>query len=100
MGAIGTPGYGAFMLPGIGKGALACIASISDGWDHISVSMQHRCPDWAEMEYVKRLFFEDHETAMQLHVPPVDHISIHPFCLHLWRPHSMPIPRPPQWMIA
>jgi len=63
------------------------MASAGMGWDHVSISRQNRCPNWPEMEHIKRLFFRDDETAMQLHVPPSDHISIHPYCLHLWRPH-------------
>ncbi|HZS18155.1 MAG TPA: hypothetical protein VFA51_09525 [Candidatus Udaeobacter sp.] len=47
------------------------------------------------MEYVKRLFFKANETAMQLHVPPVEYINYHSHSLHLWRPHNTEIPRPP-----
>ena len=81
---------GAFRL-----GQLFVIASTGFGWDHVSVSTRTRCPTWGEMEYVKRMFFEDHETAMQLHVPPSDHVNCHPYCLHLWRPQEFEIPRPP-----
>ena len=52
------------------------------------------------MEQVKRLFFRDDETAMQLHVQPADHINCHPHCLHLWRPHGVEIPRPPAFMVG
>ncbi|HEY1881361.1 MAG TPA: hypothetical protein VGG68_15650 [Caulobacteraceae bacterium] len=45
---------------------------------------------------MKRAFFRDDETAMQLHVPPTDHINAHPCCLHLWAPNDgRQIPRPP-----
>lgn len=81
-------------------GKLRVIATSGQGWDHVSVSHRTRCPTWEEMEEVKRMFFEDHETAMQLHVPPSDHISCHPFCLHLWRPHDVEIPRPPSIMVG
>lgn len=76
------------------------IASIGEGWDHVSVSLQKRCPTWDEMETVKRAFFREEETAMQLHVPASDHISYHPYCLHLWRPIDEDIPRPPDWMVG
>jgi hypothetical protein len=33
-------------------------------------------------------------------VPIVEHINCHPYCLHLWRPHNVEIPRPPSWMVA
>lgn len=79
---------------------LRVIASSGDGWDHVSVSLENRTPTWAEMERVKRLFFKEEETVMQLHVPPSDHINFHPYCLHLWRPQLVTIPRPPSYMIG
>lgn len=92
---------GIFVLPSDVDGHdLRIIASTGDGWDHVSVSRADRCPIWREMEQVKRRFFADTETAMQLHVPPSAHISVHPYCLHLWRPQSVDIPRPPEWMVA
>ena len=96
-GSYGDEGNGVFSLPPPrGGGALLCIASNGDGWDHVSVSISNRCPNWAEMEHVKRAFFADNETAMQLHVPPSDHVNHHPYCLHLWRPNDgRDIPRPP-----
>lgn len=81
------------------RGAMV-IASWGAAWDHVSVSYPDRCPTWAEMERVKRAFFRSEETAMQLHVPPADHINVHPFCLHLWRPHDAEIPMPPKWMVG
>ena len=79
---------------------LRVVASWWFGWDHVSVSTKKRIPNWDEMEFVKRTFFRDDETAMQLHVPPSDHINCHPYCLHLWRPHGCDIPRPPAWMVG
>jgi hypothetical protein len=79
---------------------LRIIASVGGGWDHLSVSTRKRCPTWLEMEAVKRMFFKPDEVAMQLHVPPTDHISVHPHCLHIWRPHLGEIPLPPKWMVA
>lgn len=92
---------GAYRVPHIPTGVtLTVIASNGYGWDHVSVSLPNRCPNWQEMEHVKRLFFRDDETAMQLHVPPAEHVNIHPYCLHLWRPHDAQIPRPPAIMVA
>lgn len=78
---------------------LSIMVGNGEGWDHVSVSTPLRAPTWAEMEQVKRLFFRDDEAAMQLHVPPTDHISVHPHCLHIWRPHDG-LPLPPKWMVA
>lgn len=79
---------------------LRVIASAVLGWDHVSVSLKNRCPNWPEMSRIKELFFYDHECAMQLHVPAADHISNHPYCLHLFRPHHDAIPRPPAELVG
>lgn len=74
------------------------------GWDHASISKRRRTPTWGEMEYVRRLFFEDHEAVMQYHAPIAEYVdgSVlgHPYCLHLWRPLNEKIPSPPKWMVG
>lgn len=99
-GSAGDELCGAFTLtsPTDGK-PLGVIAAVHAGWDHVSVSRPDRCPTWQEMEHVKRRFFNADETAMQLHVPPVDHINCNPRCLHIWRPHGVDIPRPPAVLV-
>ena len=100
-GSAGDSTCGVFSVPSmIDRAILRVVASAGEGWDHVSVSRVNRCPNWQEMEQIKRLFFRDEETAMQLHVPPGDHINAHPYCLHLWRPHDVEIPRPPAWMVG
>ena len=92
---------GMFSVPSkIDRQALKVIACAHGNWDHVSVSRKNRCPNWEEMEQIKRLFFHDHEVAMQLHVPPDDHISYHPYCLHIWRPQHLTIPLPPAIMVG
>jgi hypothetical protein len=99
-GSVGDHEAGLFHVPSpTDRALLKVLASAGEGWDHVSVSRPNRCPNWPEMEHVKRLFFREDEVAMQLHVPPPDHINCHPYCLHLWRPHDVAIPRPPAWMI-
>lgn len=92
---------GAFRLPSpIDGKPLTVVASSGDGWDHVSVSRDSRPPSWREMCFIKHVFFDDWETAMQLHVPTAEHINCHPHCLHLWRPQEEEIPRPPGWMVG
>jgi hypothetical protein len=92
---------GAFSFPSPTDGQpLRVIVSSGEGWDHVSVSRSSRCPNWPEMEFIKRKFFKDDETVMQLHVPTTEHINAHQHCLHLWRPQHSEIPRPPGWMVA
>lgn len=85
---------GAFMVPYRGV-VLNIIVSDGGGWDHVSVSLPTRCPSWKEMCWVKDLFFEPFEAAMQLHPAKSDYVNYHEYCLHLWRPHDKRIPLPP-----
>lgn len=64
-------------------------------WEHVSVSCERRCPMWAEMCWVKELFFEDDELVVQYHPPKKDYVNEHPFVLHLWKPRIASIPVPP-----
>lgn len=89
---------GVFEIPFEGR-LLTVIASNGDSWDHVSVSLPNRCPNWREMSYVKSLFWEDHEVVMQLHVAKENHINVFPFCLHLWKPQTENIPLPPTYMV-
>lgn len=100
-GSTGDGTCGVFAIPSVVDGSpLLVIASAGGGWDHVSVSRPNRCPNWPEMDHVKRLFFRDDEVAMQLHVAARDHISVHPNCLHLWRPQAVAIPLPPPEFVA
>ena len=99
LGDYGDHGNGIFEVLFRGR-FLRVIATNDEGWDHVSVSLHNRTPTWTEMEFVKRLFFEPHEYAMQLHVPPTQHVNCHPYCLHLWRPQAVPIPVPPKELVG
>lgn len=91
-------GYFAIQLDGI---LLHVISSGSqkgdrpqDQWEHVSVSAADRCPTWAEMDYVKSLFWGDHETVLQFHPKLSQKVNIAQTCLHLWkrrgRNHELP----------
>lgn len=92
---------GVFYIPSpIDNEPMTVVASSGLGWDHVSVSRRNRCPNWPEMDHIKKMFFKDDETAFQLHVPPKDHINVHNYCLHLWRPQNEVIPMPPKEMVG
>ena len=74
---------------------MTIIFSSGEGWEHVSVSHPDQCPTWEEMDMIKRKFWDDADVVMQLHVASGDHINIHNFCLHLWRPLNANIPLPP-----
>ena len=93
------------------NGVLLCIiAGIGRGWDHVSVHARPpqsddgllevlRTPTWAEMDFIKRIFFLPHEVAIQIHPAEDKHVNIHEATLHLWRPHRRRIPLPPRALI-
>lgn len=58
---------------------------IQDGWEHVSVSLPNRCPNWQEMSHIKDLFWEEEDCVVQFHVPKSQHVNNHPYCLHLWK---------------
>lgn len=88
---------GAFLLFGPCGTRLKILSSGPDdntGWEHVSVSTEHRPPNWQEMCFVKDVFWEDEECVMQLHPPRSQYVNCHEYCLHLWRPIDGKIPMP------
>lgn len=77
-----------------------CIAADGLGWEHVSVSRNDRAPTFDEMEQVRQLFWGADSTVLQYHVPRGDWVSVHPFCLHLWCPTGVEVPRPPSMMVG
>jgi len=65
-------------------------------WEHVSVSHRDRCPTWAEMCFVKDLFFGPDEWVVQFHPARADYVDHHPHALHLWRVVGVEFPRPPK----
>ena len=99
-------GYGAFNIHGPCGEQLVIVASaaasddpLSAGWEHVSVSIRRRCPNWTEMSFVKNLFWSEDECVVQFHPPRSEHVNNHPNCLHLWR-HKDGFPMPPSILVG
>jgi len=69
-------------------------------WEHVSVSLMHRCPTWDEMCFIKNLFFEEEETVVQFHPKKSEYKNLHPYCLHLWRDTTKEFELPPSIYVA
>lgn len=104
-------GAGAFILPGVKPNKvikLLAIASQAEGWQHVSITLFNvrtkqtieKTPSWVEMCYVKGLFWDAEDFAVQFHPPESEYVSLHPNCLHLWRPVDGAMQRPPSWMVG
>lgn len=76
------------------------ICSCGMGWEHVSISLPHRCPSWDEMCWLKDLFWEEEEAVMQLHPPKSTWVNNVRTCLHLWRPTDEAIPLPPEHLVG
>jgi hypothetical protein len=96
----GIDGDSAYVNYSGAKKNMIVVFSWGDGWDHVSVSYNNRCPTWDEMCYIKKLFFKPDEWTIQYNPSDQDNINLFPYCLHLWRPQNEKIPKPPKYMIA
>lgn len=99
----GNHGNGIFKVYVNGK-SFRVVASDGGGWEHVSVSpcseKRKNCPTWDEMCAIKDMFFSEEETVIQYHPPKSDYVNMHPYCLHLWRPTNLDIPRPPSIFVG
>lgn len=72
--------------------------TLADGWEHVSVSTERRIPNWTEMCFVKNLFWDEEDCVVQFHPPASRYVNRHPYCLHLWRHASFPLP--PMYLVG
>lgn len=100
---------GMFNVPNKDGKRMKVLVSDGDGWldlmpppifEHVSVSLESRCPTWDEMCLVKDLFWEPEELVVQYHPPKSVYVNFHPFVLHLWKPIGVIIPLPPKETLA
>lgn len=101
--ATGLP-YGAFNIPGpCGRELhVMCGSSTleeSKGWEHVSVSLKTRTPNWQEMTFIKRLFWPDDAWVVEFHPPAAKNINLHPFTLHMWCWTRGVFPLPPEILV-
>lgn len=71
-------------------------------WEHVSVSIpgQNICPTWADMCFVKDLFWDAEDCVVQFHPPESEYVNRHPYTLHLWRPVGLEWTLPPKEMVG
>ncbi len=79
---------------------LRVIASDGEGWEHVSVSLPNRVPNWYEMCFIKDLFWNEEECVVQFHPPKSEYINNHPNCLHLWKPVGKEFDAPPSILVG
>ena len=98
--------YGAFSIPFNGRRLRVIVApDISDDgtkniWEHVSVSLENRCPNWIEMCFIKDLFFEHEDVCLQFHPKKSEYVNNHQYCLHIWKYNYGEIPTPPTILVG
>jgi hypothetical protein len=90
--------YGWFEIP-IKPGGPLLRMQVSPGYDkfefeHVSVSLAHRCPTWEEMCLVKDLFWDAEDVVVQFHPAKSEYVNLAKHCLHLWRWTKGEFPQP------
>lgn len=83
---------------GTSSGLRACVtfAMHDDGriWRHASVSLRDQMPTYDDLCLLYNELCNTDRRAVQLFVPASQHISIHPYCLHLWQCEDEDLPLP------
>ena len=97
--------YGKFYVPGPCGRVLTIVASgaqyaDAQGWEHVSVSLPNRCPNWPEMCFVKDLFWDENEVVVQFHPAKNNYVNNHAFCLHLWKDTQEDFRLPPSELVG
>jgi len=92
--------HGMFVIP-FGSNVLRVVSSGHGDpeWEHVSVSLQNRCPNWLEMCFIKSMFWGEDERVVQFHPPANEYVNNHPFCLHLWKYLKGEMPHP-EWFLV
>ena len=97
----GTDGFFGHVYFDYGKSkVMKVIFSYGEGWEHASMSFHDRCPDWGEMCRIKNMLWNKDETCIQYFPAEKDYVNLHPYCLHIWKPIGVEIPKPPKLMIG
>lgn len=66
---------------------LTVIATVNpSGWEQVSVSLKNRNPNWDEMCFIKKLFWNKDEVCIQFHPKEEEYVNVFEYCLHIWKP--------------
>ena len=94
--------YGAFELMGPCGARLTIMATdgADTAWEHVSVSTRRRVPNWEEMCWVKKRFWEPEDCVIQFHPPESQYVNNYAVVLHMWRWCGGPFPIPPAILVG
>lgn len=93
-------GIGGYYYDRISDKRLNFIFSCQLGWEHLSVSMPNKTPNWDQMCRMKDIFWGEDEACVQYHPKKEDYVNNHEHCLHIWKPVDYELPTPPSLMVG
>ena len=70
------------------------------GWEHGSVSLPNRCPNWLEMCFIKDVCWDAEDVVIHYHPAKTEYVNRHETTLHLWRPMGEEIPTLPKSLVG
>lgn len=90
---------GSFLIP-FESYELYVIGSDGMEWEHVSVSLRNRTPNWREMCFIKDLFWDEEDCIVQYHPAKSQYVNNHEHTLHLWKPTNKIIPVPQSILVG
>ena len=89
-------GLNSFLVP-FNAAKLAVLASIDTDdngikWEHVSVSLKNRIPNWQELKFIKMIFWDPEDEVIQFFMPQSKCVKLYNNCVHLWRPINIKLP--------
>lgn len=95
---------GAFEIIRNPRTSMYVIASDGENWEHVSVHCVsdgvQRTPTWAEMCYIKNLFWDEEDCVVQFHPPKSEYVNNHKHTLHMWRSIDQVFPTPDMLLVG
>lgn len=93
-------GIGGYYYDRFNNKKLNFIFSCQMGWEHLSVSMPNKTPNWEQMCMMKDIFWGEDECCVEYHPRNEDYVNNHEHCLHIWKPTEEHLPTPPSILVG
>ncbi len=88
-------GWFATYFPSVG-----CVPThftVMQGWEHafLDLELLKRTPTWGEMNILKKFYWENTESVIQIHPKRSEYVNWNEYRLHLWKLHNTDFELPP-----
>lgn len=80
---MGPDGWSFTRFDRSGSVVITCAPHGDNEWIHASIAWAERMPSYLDLKMLHTAVFGD-GWAYQVFAPPLDHVNLHPYALHLW----------------